>query len=68
MFATFFFIGQVLNPGLIQPVLCADNSLKEYKPHAKDSEKEMDIGEGEKGVVHSYLRVDIYTPGHICIV
>ena len=51
----FFSISQVLNPGLIQPVLCADNSLKEYKPHAKDSEKEVDIGEGEKGVVYSYL-------------
>ena len=51
----FVLISQVLNQGVIQPVLCADNSLKAYKPHAKDSEKEMDIGEGEKGVVHSYL-------------
>ena len=35
----FFLISQVLNPGLIQPVLCADNSLKTFKPHAKESEK-----------------------------
>ena len=51
----FFLISQVLNPGLIQPVLCADNSLKAYEPHAKDGEKEVDISEGEKEVVHSYL-------------
>ena len=51
----FFLISQVLNPGLIKPVLCADNSLKVYEPHAKDSEKEVGIGEAEKGVVHSYL-------------
>ena len=48
MFATFFLISQVLNPGLIKPVLCADNSLKAYEPHAKDSEKEVDINEEKK--------------------
>ena len=51
----FFLISQVLNPGLIKPVLCADNSFKAYEPHAKDNEKEVDISEREKGVVHSYL-------------
>ena len=33
-----------------------DNSLKEYKPHAKDSGKEVHIGDGEKGVAHSFFR------------
>ena len=40
----------MLNPGLIRPVFCADNSLKAYEPHTKDSRKEVDIGEGEGGV------------------
>ena len=52
--------------------LCVDNSLKAYKPHAKDSGKEVHIGDGEKGVAHSYLGVDLskhsYTLGQICIV
>ena len=29
--------------------------MKAYKPHAKDSRKEVDKGEGEKGVSLSYL-------------
>ena len=32
---------------------------KVYKPHAKDSKKEVHIGDGEKGVAHSYLGVDL---------
>ena len=32
---------------------------KAYKPHAKDSGKEVHIGDGEKGVAHSYLGVDL---------
>ena len=48
MFETVFLVSQVLNPGVIRPVLCADNSLKAYKPHAKESGKEGDIGEGGK--------------------
>ena len=72
MFATVFVVNQVLKPGLIRPVLCVDNDLKAYKPHVKDSEKEVDIGDGEKGVAHSYLGVDLskhsYTLGQICIV
>ena len=42
---------------------------KAYKPHAKDSGKEVHIGDGEKGVAHSYLGVDLskhsYTLGQI---
>ena len=34
---------------------------KAYKPHAKDSGKEVHIGDGEKGVAHSYLGVDLST-------
>ena len=45
---------------------------KAYKPRAKDNVKEVHIGDGEKGVAHSYLRVDLskhsYTLGQICIV
>ena len=44
---------------------------KTYKPHAKDGGKEVHIGDGEKGVSHSYLGVDLskhsYTLGQICI-
>ena len=45
---------------------------KAYKPHAKDSGKEVYIGDGEKGVAHNYLGVDLskhsYTLGQIFIV
>ena len=68
-----------LRPGLISrdctiilPVLCVDNSLKGYKPHAKDSGKRVHVGDEEKEVAHSYLGVDLskysYTLGQICIV
>ena len=33
----------------------ANNSLKAYKPHATDSGKVVDMGEGEKGLTLSYL-------------
>ena len=49
-------MSQVLKPDLKRPVLCVDNSLKAYKPHAKDSGKEVHIGDGEKGVAHSFFR------------
>ena len=48
MFETVFLVSQVLKPGLKPPVLCVDNSLKGYKPHAKDSGQEVYIGDGEK--------------------
>ena len=32
---------------------------KAYKPHAKDSGKEVHVGDGEKGVANSYLGVDL---------
>ena len=32
---------------------------KAYKPHAKESGKEVHIGDGEKGVAHSYLGVNL---------
>ena len=61
-----------LKPGLKPPVLCVGNSLKGYKPRAKDSGKKVHIGDGEKQVAHSYIGVDLwkhsYTLGQICIV
>ena len=52
---------------------CVSITVKKvFKPHAKDSGKEVHIGDGEKGVAHSYLGVDLskhsYTLGQICIV
>ena len=50
-------VSQVLNPG---------------KPRVKNTGKEVDIGQREKGVTLSYLGVDIsknsYTLGQVCIV
>ena len=45
---------------------------KAYKSHAKDSGKKVHIGDGEKGVAHSYLGVQEYKnvskDPQICIV
>ena len=56
MFSEVFMVNQVLNPG---------------QPLAKDTGKEVDFGEGEKGVTISYLVVDIskisYTFGQVAL-
>ena len=49
-----------------------NQTLNDQFYDAKDSGKEVHIGDEEKGVAHSYLGVDLskhsYTLGQICIV
>ena len=72
MFATVFKSVTFLNQALNGQFQVSITVKKAYKPHAKDSGKEVEIGDGGKGVAHSYLGVDLskhsYTLGQICIV
>ena len=68
----FFKSVKFLNQALNGQFYASITVKKAYKLHAKDNGKEVHIGDGEKGVAHSYLGVDLskhfYTLGQICIV